>query len=97
MLRWSTGHGDARRAHLPADLQPRAPFLGRNPLVVTKAEFAQTGFSAAHLRDTRLRGWRTVSTLMVEVRAALTAGGGIHEGASDRRSAGTTLHTQAPW
>jgi len=74
VLRWSTPHGDARRAHVPADLQPRAPFLGRDPLVVTKAEFAQTGFSAAHLRGTRMRGWRAVSTLLVEVRRALADG-----------------------
>ena len=74
VLRWSTPRGDARRAIPPEGLQPYEPFLGRRPPVVTKAEFLASGFSTAHLRDVRWRGWRVPSTLITEVRTLLAAG-----------------------
>ena len=74
ILRWSTPRGDARRSIPPEGLQPFEPFLGRRPPVVTKAEFLGSGFSAAHLRDVRWRGWRVPSTLITEVRELMGAG-----------------------
>ena len=43
------------------------PFLGHRPPVVTRAEFARTGFTAAHLDGVRFRGYRVPSTLVTEV------------------------------
>ena len=74
MLRWSTGRGDARRRVPPAQFQPLPPFLGANVPVVTKAEFAGTGFTLAHLAGVRQIGYRLPSTLVVEVRRLLAAG-----------------------
>jgi hypothetical protein len=42
--------------------------------VVTRTEFAGTGFTIAHLSGTRLHGWRVPSTLLTEVRQLLRAG-----------------------
>jgi hypothetical protein len=74
VLRWQTPAGDARSVIPPAEVQARLPFLGRRPPVVTRAEFAGTGFTAAHLADVRFSGWRVTSTLVTEVRRHLRAG-----------------------
>jgi predicted AlkP superfamily pyrophosphatase or phosphodiesterase len=74
VLRWQTPAGDARTVIPPDDIQGRAPFLGRRPPVVTRAEFAGTGFSGAHLAGVRHHGYRVVSTLVTEVRNLLRAG-----------------------
>ncbi|MGH9182621.1 MAG: alkaline phosphatase family protein [Acidimicrobiales bacterium] len=74
VLRWQTPAGDARRVIPPNDIQSRPAFGGRRPLVITRAEFAGTGFTAAHLADVRFRGWRVTSTLVTEVRHALVVG-----------------------
>jgi hypothetical protein len=73
-LRWSTPTGDARNRIDPRRTQPVPPFLGATVPVVTKAEFATSGFSGAHLAGTRMLGYRTTSTLLVEVRRMLEAG-----------------------
>jgi hypothetical protein len=74
VLRWQTPAGDARAAIPPAHVQARPAFLGRRPPVVTRAEFAGTGFTATHLLDVRFRGWRVPSTLITEVRQLTAAG-----------------------
>ena len=56
-LRWSTGNGDARRRHDPRLFQPYEMFGSQRPPVVTRAQFADSGFTAAHLSDTRLFGY----------------------------------------
>ena len=56
-LRWSTGNGDARRRHDPRLFQPCEMFGSQRPPVVTRAQFADSGFTAAHLSDTRLFGY----------------------------------------
>ena len=56
-LRWSTGNGDARRRHDPRLFQPCEMFGSQRPPVVTRAQFADSGFTAAHLSDTRLLGY----------------------------------------
>jgi len=72
VLRWQAGQGDD--APDPREVQPLTPFLGRKVPVVTRAEFRSTGFTVAHLRDTRFVGWRTTSALLEHVRALVAEG-----------------------
>lgn len=74
VLRWTTTQGDARKKIDPRRFQPTSAFCSQRPAIVTKAEFATSGFSGAHLADVRFRGYRTSSTLVVEVARALRAG-----------------------
>jgi hypothetical protein len=74
VLRWATPDGDMRKAIPPASIQSTAPFCGERPPVVTRAEFAQSGFTLAHLDQTRLTPYRMPSTLVTEVRRLLGAG-----------------------
>lgn len=74
ILRWTTPLGDARNRIDPHVFQPQAAFLDQCPCIVTKAEFASSGFSGAHLSDVRFRGYRVSSTLLVEVDRALRGG-----------------------
>jgi len=74
VLRWRTARGDARRTVPPARFQPVAPFGGRAVTAVTRAEFAATGFTAAHLSGAHLAGWSVPSALVVRVRQLLEAG-----------------------
>jgi len=67
VLRWTTAAGDARRRILPASLQPHPAFGGQRPPVVTRAEFASSGFTLAHLDEVRFTGYRTLGTLTAEV------------------------------
>ncbi len=74
VLRWATERGDARGAIPPAHTQRVPPFLGLRVPVVTRAEFAQSGFSGAHLAGMRHYGWRMASSLVAQVRALLRDG-----------------------
>jgi predicted AlkP superfamily pyrophosphatase or phosphodiesterase len=74
VLRWSTQDGDARRSLPPDDFQLCVPFGGQRPPVVTRAEFAQTGFTDAHLGGTRFVGYRTLGTLVTEVARLVRSG-----------------------
>ncbi len=71
VLRWTTPLGDARKRIDPHAFQPQSAFLDQQPCIVTKAEFATSGFSGAHLSDVRFRGYRVPSTLLVELDQAL--------------------------
>ncbi|MFV0523928.1 MAG: alkaline phosphatase family protein [Acidimicrobiales bacterium] len=74
-LRWATpSNPDARSVIPPAVLQPYAPFMGRSPALVTKAEFRLSGFSEAHLRGGRLIGYRTPAVLVHETARLLRGG-----------------------
>ena len=66
-LRWSTGNGDARRRHDPRLFQPCEMFGSQRPPVVTRAQFADSGFTAAHLSDTRLFGYADRAGLVDQV------------------------------
>jgi predicted AlkP superfamily pyrophosphatase or phosphodiesterase len=74
VLRWSTPDGDARRSMPPSEFQLIEPFGGQRPPVVTRAEFAQTGFTDAHLGGARFVGYRTMGTLVSEI-SRLVRGG----------------------
>lgn len=74
VLRWQIPAGDARDVIPPDVIQGRPAFAGAAPPVVTRAEFAGTGFTAAHLGDTRFVPWRVPSTLVTEVGALLRSG-----------------------
>ena len=74
VLRWRTDEGDARETVPPESIQRLPIFGGTKPRVVSRAEFAQTGFTDAHLGGARLQGWRTPSAIGVEVRRGLAAG-----------------------
>jgi hypothetical protein len=74
VLRWRTVSGDARSFVEPHAFQPLPPFSGRPVPVVSKSEFAGTGFTEAHQRDVPVAGWSLVSSMAVEVRALVAAG-----------------------
>jgi len=71
VLRWTTSNGDARESVPPEKFQTHDAFANSGAPVVTRAEFATTGFTAAHLAGVRLHGWRVPSALVVEVRRLL--------------------------
>ena len=74
LLSWRTPQGDARDRIVPETFQTVPAFHGERPVVVQNAPFRKTGFTRAHLADTRQQGWRTLPTLPVEVRRAVAAG-----------------------
>jgi predicted AlkP superfamily pyrophosphatase or phosphodiesterase len=74
VLRWSTPTGDARRTIPPHQLQPISAFCGHHPPVVTRAEFATSGFTTAHLNDIRFYPYRMPSTLAMQVATVLRQG-----------------------
>jgi len=74
VLRWATPDGDMRKIIPPHSIQASAPFGGERPPVVTRAEFARSGFTLAHLAQTRLTPYRMASTLVTEVHRLLGAG-----------------------
>ncbi len=74
VLRWSTPDGDARRLLPPDGFQMCEPFGGERPPVVTRAEFADSGFTSAHLGGTRFVGYRTLGTLVTEIAHLVRSG-----------------------
>lgn len=74
VLRWSTPDGDARDRMPPGKFQRFEPFGGQRPPVVTKAEFARSGFTDAHLGGVRFVGYRTLGTLVAEVDRLVRSG-----------------------
>lgn len=79
VLRWTLGSGravDARRSMPARQVQPCPSFAGAPGIVpvVSKHEFGGTGFTAAHLGNSPLHGYRVLSSLPVEVGRLLRAG-----------------------
>lgn len=72
-LRWTIDGRDARENVRPDKLQCHEPFGGQRPPVLTRAEFRTTGFTRAHLDQTRFIGWRVPSTIVTEIDALLKA------------------------
>ncbi|HEV3281080.1 MAG TPA: alkaline phosphatase family protein [Acidimicrobiales bacterium] len=78
-LHWTVGSRRARdgRRTVPArQFQPCAPFAGasRPVPVVSRSEFGGTGFTAAHLGDSPLHGYKVLSSLPAEVSRLLRVG-----------------------
>jgi hypothetical protein len=67
VLRWSTPQGDARATIPPTKVQSQPAFEGQRSPAVTRAEFAASGFTLAHLDQVRFTGYRTLGTLVSEV------------------------------
>lgn len=74
VLRWSTKSGDARQSIVPGDMQQLPAFGGREPVVVNRREFAESGFTKAHLMPVRYRPYGVVSTMIHETAEAAAAG-----------------------
>lgn len=73
-LRWTTQRGDARASLPPSEMQPLPPFMGRDVVVVNKAEFAGSGFTQAHLDPVDYRPYGTIATMVHEVAVAAAQG-----------------------
>lgn len=72
VLRWTmTGRGIPPA---PERVAPLPPFLGANPVAVTKAAYQETAFTRVHLRGARLAWWSTMSQLVTRVSEALGRG-----------------------
>ncbi len=75
VLRWRNMRGDDARSTIPPeDMQRLVAFGGTRPPVITRAEFADSGFTRAHLAGVRLLGYRVPSTLVTKVAAELGDG-----------------------
>jgi hypothetical protein len=77
VLSWRTRGGDARLRIPPRTFQPHPPFpraCGVRTPVVSRSDYATTGFSAVHLAGTELHPWHTASGLVVEVRRLVERG-----------------------
>ncbi|GIT46833.1 MAG: hypothetical protein Ct9H300mP12_14180 [Acidimicrobiales bacterium] len=73
-LRWTSTIEDARRRHDPRSFQPCSLFGDQWPLVVTRRTFLESGFTAAHLSDTRLVGYDHREGMVESVVSAFAAG-----------------------
>lgn len=74
VLRWTTQQGDARLRIDPPTFQPVDPFVTQSATVITRSEFAQSGFTMAHLAGGDFVGYRTTASMVHEVDAHLQAG-----------------------
>jgi hypothetical protein len=74
VLRWTIDGADARGRVPPESLQHETAFGGSHPSVVSRAEFAGSGFTEAHERGGHLVGWRMPSAIPVEIDRALSRG-----------------------
>lgn len=74
VLRWTTQQGDARLRIQPSEFQPIDPFLAEPTTVISRSEFLQSGFTAAHLAGGDYVGYRTTASMVHEVRSHLAAG-----------------------
>lgn len=64
-LQWRVRRG--ADTPVPEQVQPVPPFGGDPVPVVSRREFADTGFTVAHLRGARLHGWVTPATIAAHV------------------------------
>ncbi len=75
VLKWRLDGVDARQRVPSSSFQPHPPFPGApGTPVVSKVEFASTGFTAAHLGGAVLHGWHTSSGMKVEIARVVASG-----------------------
>jgi hypothetical protein len=67
VLRWGTDAGDARKRIRPQSAQRIPAFFGASVPAIAKEEFAESGFTQAHLQGVRYLGWKFSSTLVGHV------------------------------
>lgn len=74
-LRWRTDEKGEARRHLPPEtIQPFEPFMQERVGLVSKAEFATSGFSRAHLRGVPFKGYRTPALMIHELASFVRSG-----------------------
>ena len=73
-LRWTTGSGVAVNEINPSSFQPVPPFLGEKIPVVSPAEFRNSGFTEAHLRNTLYEGYFLPSNITHHIAQCLDQG-----------------------
>lgn len=66
-LSWACPNSDSALMPSPDEVQPKQPFLDFHPKVVTKAQYQNSGFTRAHLRDTQIVDYRFPSTMVDHV------------------------------
>lgn len=66
-LSWACPSDMSQRLPEPQDLQRIAPFFNFHPKVVTKAQYQNSGFTRAHLRETEIIDYRFPSTMISHV------------------------------
>ncbi|MGH8999083.1 MAG: alkaline phosphatase family protein [Acidimicrobiia bacterium] len=71
VLQWKVPEG---RPPAPSSVTSIVSFAGRSVPVVTRADFARSGFTEAHMRGARFLGWRTLATLVTHVSKLVAAG-----------------------
>jgi hypothetical protein len=76
VLQWTMGGVDARMSVPAPSFQPCPLFVGSpGPVpVITRYDYAATGFSAAHLGNADLHGWHTPAGLVTAVRSLVASG-----------------------
>jgi len=74
ILQWKTPQGSSLERYPPERLQPVASFGGQCPPALQNSAYSKSGFSRAYLRDARRKGYKLLSSLVVEVRHLLAQG-----------------------
>ncbi len=74
MLKWGDEKGDLRLMYPPDVVQPCPPFMGAVVPVLSKAELEGSAFTEAHLRGVRACGWRSPSSIAVQIKDLLQRG-----------------------
>jgi Type I phosphodiesterase / nucleotide pyrophosphatase len=74
VLRWTTRSGDARQFLPPRSVQSRAAFNGAPVPVVSRADFANSGFTQAHQQGVHEVPWLLPSSIPHLVRTQLSRG-----------------------
>jgi hypothetical protein len=72
VLRWRTSSGDAKQFLPPREVQPLPAFNGLHVPVVSRADFAGSGFSQVHQQGSREVGWVVSSSLPALVHRQLS-------------------------
>lgn len=74
VLRWAVDGENRRRSNVPSDIQRFPAFMGESVPIVSPAELGDSAFSEAHLRGGRHVGYRSPSSMCIDVADQLAAG-----------------------
>lgn len=73
-LRWCVDGHDRRHILPPSDIQPHPGFLGQRIPVVGPFELQNSAFTEAHMQGCRSVGWRSPSSIAVDVAGLFQSG-----------------------